>query len=230
MTREHPAARYFPAARIRVVTPRVELRLPTDDELVQMVEVALDGVHDPACMPFAHPWTDAPRGTLPLATLQWNWSQRASFSPDDWSMSLGVFVDGVIVGMQDIGATSFSIRREVDSGSWLGRRHHGRGLGTEMREAMLHLAFDGFGADAASSGAFECNAASLRVSEKVGYERNGVRTVVHRRGPAAPGGVSAAVATQVLLRMTRAAWLQRRRDDIELHGIDDELRAGIGAT
>jgi hypothetical protein len=38
--------------------------------------------------------------------------------------------------------------REFESGSWLGREHQGRGLGKEMREATLHLGFEGLGADA----------------------------------------------------------------------------------
>jgi len=45
----------------------------------------------------------------------------------------------------------------------------GPGLGTEARAAILALAFDGLGADAAESGYFEGNAASARVSEKLGY-------------------------------------------------------------
>jgi RimJ/RimL family protein N-acetyltransferase len=230
MMSQHPTAPYFPPARIRVVTPRLELRLPNDHELMAVVDVALDGIHDPSVMPFATPWSDSPREALPVTMLQWNWSQRASFAPEKWNMLLGVFVDGNIVGMQDLAASSFGVRREVDSGSWLGQRHHGRGIGTEMREAMLHLAFEGLGAQAANSGYVDGNAASQRVSEKVGYERNGVRRIEQRRGPTAPGGETATAATEVLVRLTRESWLSRRRSDIELQGVDDELLALVGAT
>lgn len=45
--------------------------------------------------------------------------------------------DGVVVGTQGIGARDFAIRREVSTGSWLGRAYHRQGLGTEMRAAVL---------------------------------------------------------------------------------------------
>ena len=46
--------------------------------------------------------------------------------------------------------------------SWLGRAFQGRGLGTEMRAAVLAFAFDGLCATAADSSAFLDNAASNR--------------------------------------------------------------------
>jgi RimJ/RimL family protein N-acetyltransferase len=53
-------------------------------------------------------------------------------------------------------------------GSWPGRRYQRQGAGTEMRAAVLFLAFDGLGALAAESGALEGNDASSRVSGKLG--------------------------------------------------------------
>ena len=80
---------------------------------------------------------------------------------------------GQPVGVQDLGAEHFRAVRSVETGSWLGRAHQGQGLGREMREAILHLAFAGLGAEEALSGAFEDNAASLATSRAVGYEENG---------------------------------------------------------
>jgi len=45
--------------------------------------------------------------------------------------------------------------------------------GTEMRAAVLHLAFDGLGAREAHSASFEDNPASQRVSLANGYQSNG---------------------------------------------------------
>jgi RimJ/RimL family protein N-acetyltransferase len=70
----------------------------------------------------------------------------------------------------------------VGTGSWLGRRFQGRGVGTEMRTAVLELAFRGLGAERARSGAVDENIASLRVAEKLGYREIG-------RGTVAPRGV-----------------------------------------
>lgn len=146
----HPAAAYWPPARLRVITPRLELRLPTDAELVDLVDVALAGVHDPQEMPFAHPWTDEPPELVARGLLQWHWSNRASWQPERWNMLFEVFVNGVIVGAQDMAGRHFRVQREISSGSWLSRAWQGRGLGTEMRDAMLHLAFDGLQAQYAN--------------------------------------------------------------------------------
>ena len=53
----------------------------------------------------------------------------------------------------------------------------GAGLGTEMRAGLLLFAFDTLGAEWAESGAASWNHASLGVSSKLGYERNGVTRV-----------------------------------------------------
>ncbi|HWS49398.1 MAG TPA: GNAT family protein [Microbacterium sp.] len=83
---------------------------------------------------------------------------------------------------QDLSAYDFADRRTVNTGSWLTRSVHGRGLGTEMRAALLLFAFDVLGAEWAESGAASWNEASLRVSEKLGYELNGVTRVAPRSG------------------------------------------------
>ena len=52
-----------------------------------------------------------------------------------------------------------------------------------MRTAVLELAFRGLGAEVACSGALDGNAASLRVSEKLGYREVGRSTVAPRGEP-----------------------------------------------
>ena len=228
--REHPVASIFPPARVRVTTPRMELRLPTDEEIIAMDELAGEGIHDPEFMPFGFPWTDDEPHKRGFGTYQAHVRKRAAWSPEHWECMFAAFVDGEPVGAQEIGARDFGIRREVGSGSWIGRRFQGHGLGTEMREAMLHFAFEGLGALAANSGAWEDNPSSNRVSEKAGYSRNGTHGLVRRRGPAAPGGASAERSIEVSYRIEREAWLTRRRDDIVVHGLDDEALAAFGAT
>ena len=68
---------------------------------------------------------------------------------------------------------NFASLRSVETGSWLGRAFQGQGLGKEMRQAILHLAFEGLGAEEAHSGAFHDNAPSLATSRSVGYAENG---------------------------------------------------------
>ena len=230
MSAEHPIASLFPPARVRIVTPRLELRLPTEVEIVAMHERAGEGIHDPAVMPFAFPWTDDPDETRGFGTYQAHVRPRGAWKPDDWYCMFGVFVDGEPVGAQDIAASNFGILREVGSGSWLAQAFHGRGLGTEMREAMLHFGFDTLGALAANSGAYVDNPSSIRVSEKCGYERNGVRAVIRSRGPNAPDGASRTRAIEYRFRLERDAWLARRRYDIDVIGVDDEVLSAFGAA
>jgi RimJ/RimL family protein N-acetyltransferase len=203
-------SRHWALFDLRIRTPRLELRLPTERLIDEIIDLALDGVHDPAEMPFAVAWTDAPRDELPYNTLQFYWSQLASFSVDEWELPLTVLVDDQVVGVQGIGATRFPLRREVGTGSWLGRRHHRQGIGTEMRSAALHFAFACLGAEYANSEAFSDNAASLAVSRKLGYRDNGVSRMVRRDQ----------VVEQIKLRLPRTAWEDQRRDDIEVDGFE----------
>lgn len=87
---------------------------------------------------------------------------------------------GRVVGTQSLTGTDFVVTREVRTGSRLGMAHQGAGLGTEMRTAVLLLAFDHLGARAARSDAFADNHASLRVSAMLGYRTDGTETVVRR--------------------------------------------------
>lgn len=59
-----------------------------------------------------------------------------------------------MAGLQEMRAVDFAVTREVATGSWLGRRFHGKGIGTEMRGAVLYLAFAGLGARYARSSVF----------------------------------------------------------------------------
>lgn len=201
---------YWPLFDLRVTTPRLEIRLPTDDELYQLLEVADAGVHDPATMPFTIAWTDVPAPRRHRESLQWWWSQRAQWKPEDWSFTGAVFVDGEPVGVQDLAAQDFATRRAVTTGSWLGQRYQGQGLGKEMREAILHFAFEGLGALEAHTAAFPDNHPSLGVTRSLGYAENGQDTVV-RRGER---------ARQLRFCLDRAAWSALRRSDISVSGLE----------
>jgi RimJ/RimL family protein N-acetyltransferase/ribosomal protein S18 acetylase RimI-like enzyme len=166
-----------PLSQLRLRTPRLELRVPTVAELRLLYEVAAAGVHEPDRMPFAVPWTDA----LDEATfLTFHESKLWSSRPESWDAVLVAFLDGRPVGVQSIGGESFGETRRVETGSWLGRAYQGRGLGTEMRAAVLALAFDGLGAEVAVSGAIDGNPQSLGVSRNLGYEQVGSHPVAPR--------------------------------------------------
>ena len=170
----------WPLRHLVLRTPRLVLRPDDDEGLLELAEEARLGIHPPEQMPFMTPWTDAAPEERALNTMQWHWAKRAEFRPGSWRVQFLVRFDGHVVGMQELGATDFAVRREVATGSWLGLRHQGRGIGTEMRAAVLLFAFDHLGATRARSAAFVDNPASLRVSEKLGYRPDGTETVTRR--------------------------------------------------
>jgi RimJ/RimL family protein N-acetyltransferase len=201
---------YWPLYDLRVATPRLEIRLPTEEELYGLLAVADAGIHDPATMPFTIPWTDVDPPQRHRQSLQWWWSQRAHWRPDDWSFCGGVFVDGGPVGVQDLSAKEFGARRVVSTGSWLGRAHQGSGLGKEMRAAILHLAFEGLGAREARTCAFADNLPSLGVTKAMGYTENGHEVVLRRGQP----------ARSMQFCLERTAWTATRRADITIDGLE----------
>jgi RimJ/RimL family protein N-acetyltransferase len=201
---------WWPPAGLRLTTPRLELRFPTESDLSDLADLAAAGVHDPAVQPFVVPWTDAAPADRARSTLQYQWSQPARWQPSEWSLDLIVVHDRAVVGTQGISAADFAVVREVGTGSWLGQAHQGRGIGTEMRAAVLHLAFAGLGAHYATSGAFIDNIASQRVSRKLGYVDDGIERRLRRGQP----------ATLLRFRLDRETWQATRTVPVEIAGLE----------
>jgi RimJ/RimL family protein N-acetyltransferase len=211
----------WPLRRLVVRTPRLELRPDDDDGLIELAGEAYRGVHDPAVMPFQVPWTDVPAEELGRRMVQFFWSQRAELRPDSWAIHFLVRLDGAVIGTQGLVAKDFGITRQVHTGSWIGRRHQGRGMGTEMRAAVLQFAFDHLGARAARSGAFVDNAASHGVSRKLGYVADGTE-VFARRG---------ATAIEQRLLLSREAFERHRPQwTVEVKGFTEDCRALLGVS
>lgn len=213
----HP---YWPLFDIEVRTPRLTLRYVDDTLGSELATLAVGGIHDSNWTPFATPWTDVPDDELgPNCFRHW-WKCRTETTVDDWNIDLAVVADGVVVGATGLGAVKFPVTRWFETGSWLGREHQGRGFGTELRIATLHLGFVGFDAEVAGTAAFPDNAASLGVTAKLGYEPNGVQ-------PQARRGESAETHHY---RMSRDHFdAQVRRGDVEIVG-DDAAREFLGIT
>src|SRR4051812_14527875 len=190
-------------------TPRLELRVPGLDALAELAALAAGGVHDPAVQPFLAEWTDAPPERVAAGVLQWQWSTWAGGRAENWSLNLVAIADGRVVGTQGLEAASFATLREVGTGSWLGRAEQGRGIGTEMRAAVLELAFTGLGARFATSAAFQDNHASYAVSRKLGYADDGISRHVVRGAP----------LVSRRLRLDRAAWEEARTVPVRIEGL-----------
>lgn len=203
----------YPPLNLSVRTPRLTLAAATDELLERLVPVVRAGVTvagEP--LPFDDPmslYEDSP-------VREWRWMRniwrgRARVDATYWRLYFVICDNGEPVGMQDLIATDFATLGTVHSFSWLAPAARGRGLGRESRAALLHLAFAGFDAREATSEAFVDNRASNRVSEVLGYTRNGTSWATRRGEPARLQG----------WLMTREAWQSRRRDDIELSGVEE---------
>lgn len=201
------AMRHWPLTELSITTPRLVLRYPSLDDLDALGDRATEGIHEEGEMPFLVPWSAADPAERARSTLQYHFRTWGALTANDWSVEFAVVFEGQVVGTQGIMGTDFAVTREVKTGSWLGRRFHGQGIGTEMRRAVLHLAFAGLEARYAVSEAFEDNHSSLAVTRKVGYQEDGI-TMHDRQGKP--------VATR-RFRMAREDW--KEQPGFEIHNL-----------
>lgn len=167
--------RHWPLTQLTLTTPDLVLRVPDEAQLDELAQVAADGVHPPGATYFPQLWPSGSPERVARNVVQNHWWARGDWREDNWRLLLAAFHEGQVIGQQNLSAHNFRVTREARTGFWLGSRFQGRGLGTQMRAAALHLAFDCLDAEQVTSTAFADNTASRRVSEKLGYAPNGVR-------------------------------------------------------
>ena len=204
----------YPPLHVEVGTPRLRLRGATDQLLEELAPIVTAGIVGDDEAPFDDPMSHYEAS--PAREWRWLrgvWAARVRVEPGYWRLPLIVEVDGRLVGMQDLIAEDFQTFGGVTTFSWLAPQARGQGIGREMRSAVLHLAFAGFGAREASSEAFLDNAASNAVSRSLGYEENGL-TWATRRGE--PFRLQRWV-------LSRSRWEATQRTDITLGGVVDCL-------
>jgi len=199
---------------VEVCTPRLRLRGASDDLLEQLLPVVRAGVVGADDAPFDDPMSlYEPSPVREWRWLRAVWAARARVEPGWWRLCLVVDVDGRLVGMQDLIAEEFPTFGAVTTFSWLAPDVRGRGIGREMRSAVLHLAFAGFNAREATSEAFFDNAASNAVSQSLGYAPDGLAWATRRGHP----------AQLKRWRLGRETWERTRRNDIRISGVEDCL-------
>ena len=205
-------ARIWPLSGLRLVTPRLELRPTSEADVDELAGViSLDVEMDPEVPSFATGDDSAIHRTrLALAY----WRAMGQWRADDWALLLTVRSRGDAVGVQVIEGRRFAVRRTVETASWLAAEQRGRGIGKEMRGAVLSLAFDILGAGVAETEALADNRASLGVSRALGYEPNGENVFDHDGVP----------ETMLHLRLTRERWQDRRLNwPVEITGWESTL-------
>jgi RimJ/RimL family protein N-acetyltransferase len=139
----------------------------------------------------------------PLFSLFSNWEVIRWLSSPPWPYTLGdagsfvdtqlsqapanksylaITLDGTLIGgidTRDSRETEDRARSPI-LGYWLGQPYWGRGYMTEAAGGFIGHIFASTSVDSIHTGAFAGNAASLRVQEKLGFERTGERMLYCR--------------------------------------------------
>ena len=182
----------WPLHGIRLRTADLDLRVMTEADLAGLCALLPD---DLSMNPHATTYAGLDdRANRRAVLVQGYWRALGLWSPDDWALPFVVRSAGEVVGAQWLEGPDWRADHLVDSSSWLVPAARGRGLGKQMRAAVLALAFGPLGADAAVSSAVVDNAASLGVSRALGY-RETHRSVLEHSGE-----------TLQHVRLERAAW------------------------
>jgi RimJ/RimL family protein N-acetyltransferase len=188
----HP---YWPLFDLRLSVADLQLRPMIEADLLPLAELLPDDVElDPHATRYAGLSEAVNRRVI---GFQHYWNSYGSWRPEHWRLAFCVRAGGELVGVQELEAEDFAVLRTVDSASHLIAAARGRGIGQQMRRAVLALAFGPLQAQAAISSAWHDNYASLAVSRALGYRPNG--ETLHRR----EDGVDA----MLHLRLRRSDWL-----------------------
>ena len=182
--------------------PLLDLRLTSGDlELTPLVEADLAEVvrllpADLELNPTATRFAVDERTHRGVVVHQEYWRSYGTWTTQAWRFHVAVRRDGELLGLQELEGNEFPTLRTVDTSSWLVESARGAGIGKAIRRAVLALAFDHLGAQAAITSAWHDNHASLGVSRSLGYRPNGESFLARGDG----------VDTLVHLRMTLDDW------------------------
>jgi RimJ/RimL family protein N-acetyltransferase len=200
----------WPLHGIRLRTADLDLTVMTEADLPTLCALL---PHDLQLNPHATTYAGLDVPTNRRAVLaQGYWRALGMWSPDDWALPFVVRLAGSVVGAQWLEGPDWRADRTVDSSSWLVAEARGRGLGTQMRAAVLALAFGPLQARAAISSAVVDNASSLGVSRSLGY-RDTHCSVLEHSGE-----------TLQHVRLERATWeASGRSGHVLIEGVDPAL-------
>ena len=202
----HP---YWPLFDLRLRVGELDLRPMTEADLLPLADLLPDDVElDPDATRYPGLSEAANRRVI---GFQHYWRSYGSWRPEQWRLAFCVRAGGELVGVQELEGEDFPLLRTVDSASHLVVPARGRGIGQQMRRAVLALAFGPLQAQAAISSAWHDNYASLAVSRALGYRPNGES--LHRRGDG--------VDTMQHLRLRRSDWLAGNgAAGVEIEGVE----------
>lgn len=144
-----PLPDLYPPFGLRITAGPLTLRPLRDEDLPEYAALMHRPIFADMDSDQVFPWCDVDPDERVARSVQFQWQLRSKAGPTDWNLSFGIFHQERLIGMQDLGASHFAVRRVVGSGSWLTLDEQGKGHGTLMRQAVLVLAFDHLGAQPA---------------------------------------------------------------------------------
>lgn len=200
----------WPPFALRIRCGDMELSPVRESDYPALADIANGGVRRQGRTAFLVNWDSGNREEIARSIAQYQWGTRANFRVDAWTIEFTVTVDDRVVGVQGVSAQDFPRTRSISTGSWLARHDQGKGYGTQMRRAAVTAFADHFDALSFHSGFLCGNDSSRRVSEKLGYSPNGVKTIVAQDG-------QAHVEHQVILG---AKDIDRGPDPVEVAGAE----------
>lgn len=213
-----PLVDVFAPFGLEITAGDLTMRLLRDEDLPEYAELLRKPIFEDESSDLVFPWYAVDADERVRRSVQFQWSLRSQCTTERWVLSFGVFVDGRLIGMQDINAEHFAVRRAIGTGSWLTLDEHGKGYGKLMRQAVLVVAFDHLGAERAETSAVVGNLRSYGVSRGAGYADNGTE-VIEENGQ-----------RKVLQRfVVTPERLRRPKVSVQVTGLTPEVRELLGA-
>lgn len=173
MTLRTDLAAIHPPFGLQLRAGDLTLRPFAEEDLPEYADLLRRPIFEDLSADHVFPWYQTDPDTRVREALRFQWRLRAQLSREEWTLPMGIWAGGRLIGGQDVAARAFAERRTVTSGSWLTLDAQGQGYGKLMRQAVLVLAFDHLGAERAESSAVVGNERSFRVSYGCGYVDNG---------------------------------------------------------
>jgi RimJ/RimL family protein N-acetyltransferase len=200
--RVHPEAaraQAWPLLGLRIRTARLELRLPTCEDITRLAPVSY---HRQSAGRVGATFTASELLAREQARSISEWSTNR------WYLTFGVFRGGDPVGIQSVTTERFPSTRSFETPAWVAPTMRRQGFATEMRVAVLCLMFDYLAARVAVASPFAGNIASIEVSKRLGYEQ---------LQPLSGSHASKEPTTR--LTLTTARWRTSHLRNVEIEGL-----------
>ncbi|AKE41279.1 Putative succinyl-CoA transferase Rv0802c [Corynebacterium kutscheri] len=171
---------FFPPYGIQISAAELTMRPIRESDLEKLISTLEKPIYNDPNVDYAFPWYKLDRLSRARSVFEYQSKWKTESTAHDWRIPFLVLIQDEIIGSQEIQAKDFLNTKTIISGSYLFLAQQGKGYGKLMRQMILALAFDYFGAEYAYSEAAIANGASRGVSRALGYTETIGETVAMR--------------------------------------------------